>query len=1031
MIITLHTKQKAKRILALYAQWVPLVLLGAFLCASPRTFAQAQMVSGKIVAEDGEGIPGVSVYVKQNTNIGTISDANGEFKILGVPKTATLVFSFIGYVAQEVSVGNQTTFSITLKEDAKSLEQVVVVGYGTQKRSEITGSVSTIDAKEITSTPVLRVEQALQGRAAGVQVTQNSGSPGSSLNVRVRGVGTVNNSDPLYVVDGIPVEGMDFLNPNDIETISVLKDAASAAIYGSRAANGVVLITTKKGKNNQKLTVSYDMYYGVQSPIRKLDLLNASEYATLSNVMRAADPNSTPFPEFANPASLGNGTDWQEEVFERNAPIQNHQISLTGGNAKSVYSLSGNYFQQDGIVGGDKSRFKRISFRFNSNHQLNKKVSVGNTLNLIHFDRRKLAENDEFNSPLMRAINIDPVTPVRNSDGTFAASNYAQTDIKNPANQIALNHDTWVADRLFGSVFGEYKIIEGLKFRTSLGLDMTYGTSDIFTAAYNLGLPHERVDVNSVDKTISLQYNWIFENTLTYSKTFGKHSLNLVGGVSAQEFNYRNLSGTRNNLLTNDPNRAFLNASQDGESQIAKGEANASALFSYYGRVNYTLANKYLFSATVRSDGSSRFGANNRYAVFPSFSLGWVVSEEGFMKDLGLVNFLKLRASWGQNGNQQISNYGFTSAIVNGLNYTFGNNETLSNGGAPVTASNPDLKWETSTQTDLGLDIGFMEDRLMFSVDYYNKTTEDMLVVVPIPLHVGAGAPFVNAGSVENKGVELMLQYRKKEGDFKYNVGFNMAFISNRVTGLGNGNTPISSGEYGTGGGLITRTEVGRPIASFYGWVTDGIFQSQSEIDAHAFQNAGTAPGDIKFRDLNGDNVINNDDRTFIGNPTPDFTYGITAGASYKNFDFSMFWQGVHGNDVFNAITRYDFSTTNRPKSRLGYWNGAGSTNSEPRLTISDPNQNARLSDRFVEDGSYLRLKNIQIGYTLPESALSKLKISRLRVYISAQNLFTITKYSGLDPEIGIGADGALDLGIDRGFYPQARTFLTGVNITF
>lgn len=1024
---TVYTKQKATKL----SRWFQLTLLGLLLCVSSHTFAQTQTISGKVTAKNGEGVPGVNIYVKDNTGIGTSSDNDGNFKLANVPQGAVLVFSSIGYATQEVNVGSQTSVTVSLKEDDESLNQVVVVGYGTQKRSEITGSVATIDSKEITSTPVLRVEQALQGRASGVQVTQNSGSPGSGLNVRIRGIGTVNNSDPLYVVDGIPVEGMDFLNPGDIESISVLKDAASAAIYGSRAANGVVLITTKKGKNNQKLTTSYQMCYGVQNRIRKLDLLNASQYATLSNVMRNADPNVTPYPEFANPAALGNGTDWQDAIFERNAPIQNHQVSLMGGNAKSVYSLNTNFFQQDGIIGRDKSRFNRFSFRFNSSHKINKKISVGNTLSLIHFKKRNLAENDEFGSPLMRAINMDPVTPVKNADGSYAASQYAQTDIKNPVNQIAIANDVWTSNRLLGSVFGTYEIIKGLKFKTSFGLDMTYGTSNIFFQSYDLGMPHERLDVNSVVKGVNLWSNWIFENNLSYDKTFGKHGLNLVVGMSAQEFNYRNITGTRNNLATNNPDQAFLSASQDGENQIANGNASESALASYYGRVNYSFAGKYLFAATVRVDGSSRFGANNRYATFPSLSLGWVVSEEGFMKGQNFVNFLKLRASWGQNGNQQIANYGFTSSIANGLNYTLGSGELLNNGAAPVTASNPDLKWETSTQTDIGLDLGFLQDRIMFSVDYYKKSTKDMLVVVPIPLHVGAGAPFVNAGSVDNSGVELMLEYRKKEGDFKYNVGFNMAFIQNQVTSLGNGDTPISSGSYGTGNGLITRTEVGRPVVSFYGWQTDGIFQTQSEVDAHAFQNADTAPGDFRYKDLNGDGVINDDDRTFIGNPTPNFTYGITAGASYKNFDFNMFWQGVQGNDIFNAVIRYDFNTTNRLASRMEYWNGAGTSNTEPRLTIGDPNQNARISDRFVEDGSYLRLKNIQFGYTLPESVLKKINVSKVRVYISAQNLITITKYKGLDPEIGVGRTGVLDLGIDRGFYPQARTFLTGVNITF
>lgn len=1013
-----------------------IVLVWMILCGASGLWAQNIKIKGVVSsAEDGLPVIGATVMEKAGLN-GTITDVDGAYEIEVADGNAVLVFSYVGLKTEERQVGNLRQIDVILGTDVSVLGEVVVVGYGTQKRSSISGSVSTISADEITSTPVLRTEQALQGRVAGVQVTQNSGSPGSPLTVRIRGVATINNSDPLYIVDGIPVEGIDFLNPGDIESINVLKDAASAAIYGSRGANGVVLITTKGGRKKQDGRITYETYYGVQSPWKLINLMNAREYAIISNEAHIA-AGKVPLPEFSNPDLLGEGTDWLDAIFS-DAGTSNHQLSITGGSERSAYTVTGNLFNQDGIVGGEKSGFQRYTVRLNTTNDVKDWLSIGNTLGVTHLKRRFLPENNEFTTPLVRALNMDPVTRVRRSDGVYAYSLYADTDIVNPLNAIENTHDAWVSNRLTGSVFATITPAKGLTFKTTYSTDVTFAKRNTFFPSFDLSIDPILSDAPGGEKnlvnSVVLQHNewrnYQWENVLTYQETFGQnHSVALTAGTSLLENRHDYSGGANTNLPTNDPADALLSNTIDPiTSQSTYGGATESALLSFFGRANYEYADKYLFSATFRADGSSRFGVNNRFGYFPSFSGGWVISREPFFRS-NAITFLKLRSSWGQNGNDRIGDYTFTTIVNAGQNYSFGPDEVITNGAVPLVSANPDLKWETVTQANAGLDVELFNGRFNLTTDYYIKTTTDMLYAAPIPLVAGTLPPVRNIGKVENRGFELALQYRNREGAFSYSVGGNIAFVNNRVLSLGEGGDPVLTGRVQSANATVSRTEVGRPIAAFYGFVTDGIFQTTEEVAAHAFQHELTAPGDIRFKDLNGDGVIDLLDQTFIGNPTPDFTYGLNADCSFKGFDLSIFVLGSQGNDIYNGTVRYDFTYVNRPVSVLNRWTGPGTSNSEPRVSLNDPNQNARVSDRFVEDGSFIRLKNLQLGYSPPANLLKSLGIYKFRMYVSAQNLFTFTRYSGLDPEIG--AVSALEIGIDRGFYPQARTFLGGLSVTF
>ena len=1026
-------------------------------------------VAGKVMEGDEELI-GVTVVEQGNESNGTITDFDGTYEINVSSPTSTLIFSYVGMETQNVPIDTRASINVEMGSEAQYFDEIVVVGYGNQKRSSISGSVATLSSDEISETPVLRVEQALQGRTSGVNISQNSGSPGASLNVRIRGVGTVNNSDPLYIVDGIPVGNLDFLNPNDIENVSVLKDAASAAIYGSRAANGVVLVTTKSGGgDNGEARISYESYLGMQSNIKKLDLLNAREYAVIQNEQDIS-AGVAPRINLEDPSIFNEGTDWQEAIFVT-APIQSHQLSINGGSDGFNIGLSGNYFKQDGIVGGSKSSFERKTVRAVASYQAKKWLNVGTNIGFTNFERSTITENSQFDSPIVQALNMDPLTPVLKPDGTYAYSDFIDTDIRNPVNNIANTHGSWTTNRLVGAAFATIDFSEKLKLKSTYSIDVNFAQSKGFRPTWNLA-------VDSTDNTVPTPEvnlinsvgvdDWIFktqqvENVLTYTDKFREnHSFTALVGTSAlagrTDFNGSSNTG----LPSNDPDDAFINNTIDSGNRGASQWAVENFLLSFFGRVDYDYKNKYVAMVSFRADGSSRFGPNNQFGYFPAASLGWVISNEDFF-DVNAISLLKLRASWGQNGNDRIGDFEFLSTVAGGQNYTFGPGENITNGSVSLRVANPELRWETSIQTDIGIDLELFDGKINFIGDYFLKRTVDMLHDPPIPGVVGAAAPRQNIGTVDNRGIELALQYRNRDSAFKYEVGGNVSFIENEVIALAAGDVeaPIFSGSIF--GDLVAKTDVGQPIASFYGWQTDGIFQNAEEIaaanatarnaavaaaeaegieltpeeiNAIFFQNEGTAPGDFRFSDINGDGIIDDLDRTYIGNPTPDVTFGFNASAEFKNFDLSIFMQGVSGNDVYRAFTRFDKIEGNKPSSVLERWTGEGTSDSEPRLSRANPNNNYRTSDYFIEDGSYLRIKNVQLGYNLPNRLLDRMNFGKFRIYGSVQNLWTFTNYSGLDPEIGLsssdtGNPDPLDIGIDRGFFPQSRTFLGGIQIGF
>ena len=1009
--------------------------IGAILATS---FSQGRMVSGTVTAaEDGLGLPGVTV-VEKGTQNATFSDIDGKFTLPVSGDEVTLVFSFIGYRSKEVAVAAGQFTNVQLDADIAGLEEVIVVGYGNQKRSKISGAVGTIDTKEITSLPVLRTEQALQGRAAGVQVTQNSGQPGSTQSIRIRGTGSLNNAEPLYVIDGIPSGGIDYLNPADIESISILKDAASAAIYGARGGNGVVLITTKTGSKGQKPQITYESYYGIQEPWKYMALLNAEEYAILMNESRSA-AGLAPLEALSNPAALGEGFDWQDEIFQR-APMMNHSFSFTKGTKTSSTAVGGSYFTQDGIIGGEKGRFERYTFRINTRQDGGERFRMGQNVNFTHLNRSALAENNEFATPVGRALNMDPITTAQRPDGSYAYSEFIDSDIANPANQIALNNDFWTTNRFVGSTFAEFDILSNLKFRSTMSVDLSLGSQRIFYPSYDLGIgpndpnrpAYEFREVNSLVLGENKWSNWQWENTVNYEKELKNgDDLQVIAGYSALNNVNTNFYGSRDSLASNDVLFAYLSNSMNNAEQAptANGGISESSFIGQFVRVNYSLGEAWSLAGTVRRDGSSRFGKNNRYGIFPSFSAAYNMTELPWVAEKDWIDFLKLRASWGQNGNADgIGNFDYTSLIYNGLNYTFGSEQVQVNGAGPINTSNPDLKWETVEQTNIGVDADLYKGKLNIVADYFVKNTNDMLAVVPLPGVVGFLPSATNVASAKNSGFEFMVNHRNQKGLVEYEVGGNISFIRNEVTDLGEGGQPISTGSVFGIGDLVAYTEIGMPMAYFYGYETAGIFQTDEEAAAYeALPNAQA--GDVIFVDQNGDGTIDADDKTMIGNPHPDFTYGFNASMNYKAFDFSLFLQGTHGNDVLNGVFRYDLNTTNLPVAALERWTGEGTSDLYPRISHSDPNQNNRISDRFVEDGSFLRIKNVQVGYTLPESVMQRLQIGKCRIYVAASNLFTFTSYSGLDPEIG--TRGTLEIGIDRGFYPAARTFMAGVNVNF
>ena len=1011
---------------------------------------QAQhTVEGTVLeAETGGTIPGASVVeVGTGGTNGTISDLDGKFSLNLSSDTATVSVSYIGFETQNIPVNGRSYIEVALEVKSVGMEEVVVIGYGTQKKKVVTGAISSMSSEEINSKPVLRVEQAMQGQTAGVQVTNLSGQPGEAPTVRIRGTGTTGNSEPLYIVDGMAVGGIDYLNPGDIESIDVLKDAASSAIYGARAANGVVLITTKSGKKGSGMQVNYSGYYGIQNPAYTVDVLDANQYRELMNEGAANANQTEPFDLKEIPE---HNTNWQEHLFEKNAPMTNHDFRVNGGSEKSTYAASLSYFSQEGIIGGDKSQFERYTARINATHQVNKRFNFGTNIAYSNSNRRGIASNSSFNSAYSSALNLDPLTPVyvededvlnsypysdepvvEDSEGrVYGISEYVGAEIVNPIALLEIQTAKTRVDKLVGNVFGELEIIEGLKFKTSAGIDLAYVLYDSHRPLFYLNGAQLNDDRTSVSKTIDRYQTWQSENTLNYTKKIGYHSFSILAGMTARKSNFENLSGFNADVPVYDPNHVYLNMAKDTV-WTAYGGASHSALLSQFGRITYDYNSKYAFTGIIRRDGSSRFGSNNRYGIFPSVGVSWAISDEEFMPDLGPVELLKLRASWGINGNQEIGDYQFISVIDRSRGYIFGGGRII--GASPAYIQNADLRWEESEQIDIAIDLNAYQNRLVATVDFYKKTTEGLLERVPIPAHVGNDPPFDNGGSVENRGVEISVDWRQSVNDLYYSFGINGAYNQNKMTEIGNEEGVLPGATWAIAG-AVTRAEEGFPIAYFWGYQTDGLFQNEAEVFKHIGSTGevlqpNAKPGDVRFVDVNGDGVIDPDDRTMIGNPTPDWTFGMNANLEYKQFDFSFLLTGTYGNDVFNGTQRRDLSYTNLTTNILNRWTGPGTSDEIPRYTWSDVNNNNRISDLYIEDGSYLRVKNIQLGYSLPQNILKRIGSVKWRFYVSAENLYTLTNYTGADPEIG--AMSSFDIGIDRGVYPQARTIRFGTSLTF
>ncbi|MGC8866018.1 MAG: SusC/RagA family TonB-linked outer membrane protein [Bacteroidales bacterium] len=1007
-----------------------IMLLSLFVMGSLMLQAQTITVKGRVTSKsDGSSLPGVTVKVKEVPGKGTITDVNGDYSI-AVDAKHTLEFSFVGMQPISVKVEGKSVINVEMVEAITKLDELVVVGYGVRKKSLLTTAISQVSSEEIVKAQPLRVEQALQGKTAGVQIIPNSGQPGDRLTVRIRGTGTTGDADPLFIVDGMPVGGIDYLNPNDIESVEIMKDAASTAIYGARGANGVVMITTKKGKEG-KIKVEYDFTHSTSNIWRKMAVLNVKEYTMIMNEAYANDNSPIPFPKADSlVAALGNGTDWQEEILYKNAPSVNHQITISGGSNNSRYYSSFSYANVNGTIAKDKSNYERYTFRVNSDHKSGI-LTYGNNLTYVQKITRGIDPNSEYSSPLTKAVNMDPITPVKEPDGSWGKSKYASQEIVNPVGFISILNSQWKEDKLVGDVWGQIEPFKGLRIRSSFGIDLANGFSRSFTPVYDLG-GNVKTSVSEASATQNRWFTWQNENVISYTSAFKEnHHYTVMAGMTANSYRHDYVGGRKTNLLFNDFEHAFINNGTDEESYRAWGGAEEHALLSYFGRLNYDFKNKYLFEGVLRADGSSNFGTNNRYGYFPAFSAGWIMSEEEFMAGVPGLSYLKLRAGWGQNGNEAIGAFRYTSLIGAGARYTFGSGEVIYTGSVPTGIANPDLKWETSEQTNIGFDARFLDDRLSLGFNWYRKMTKDLLVVAPIPAFIGNGAPAINGGSVKNTGVEIELGLKGKMRDIKYDLMLSGGYNKNTMVSINNEEGKL----YGAGVhsmNNICMAIVGEPIAFFWGYKTAGVFQNQAEIDNYKASNGqviqpNAKPGDLKFVDLNDDGVIDNKDRTNIGNPYPDVTLGLNFSAEYHGFDFNMFWYGAFGQEIFNGTRRFDLPMSNWSAWILDRWTGEGTSDRIPRVTIADPNQNfIRPSDLYVEDGSFVRLKNITLGYTLPTSLSQKVKIERLRVFISANNLLTFTGYSGFDPEIG--ANWALDVGIDRNVYPQPRTITFGFN---
>ncbi|MDR2791418.1 MAG: TonB-dependent receptor [Tannerellaceae bacterium] len=1058
--------------------------LSACLCLAT-AFGQKVSVSGTVTdGATGEAMWGVTVLEKGTSN-GLITDDNGKYA-LSVESGATLVFSFVSYRSQEIAAGSGGVIDVLMKVDDQLLDEVVVVGYGVQKKSVVTASISRVSSDELNLVKSSRVEDVLKGKVSGVQITQSSGQPGADSKIRIRGIGTVNNSEPLFIVDGMPVDGgINYLNPEDIQSIEILKDAAGAAIYGARAANGVILVTTKMGEKGGKASVNYNFSYGWQNPWKKKAMLNATDYMVLMNESFINDGDRPKYGA-ADIASAGTGTDWQDETFYYNAPVVNHQVSVAGGAEKIQYFLSFGYFGQDGIVGGNtgKSNYDRWSLRTNSVYTVFEesgrsflnRLRVGVNAGYTRTVSTGIETNSEYGSILGSALSFDPTLPVyageneveqilqdhpaavRDADGrVFTIPPGGFQEIANP---VAMLHQRRSekdnTDKFVATFWGEIDLLPGLTFKSSYGTDLAFWGKDGYEFPYFLATQGKNMDQSSVWGEMNRGYKWQAENVLTWTKAFeGGHNVSVVAGQSAQRYTLRQIGGTDYDLPEEDPIKANINSAiADRDKERLYGGLNDidldlaavdhTSLASYFGRVDYNYAERYMVEATVRRDGSSRFGPRNKWAVFPAVSLGWNVLNEPYIERPEWFDVLKVRFSWGKNGNENIGNLRYAALLNGGQNYYFGGgynvaddskSGVMQDGSFLAALPNADLRWEESVQTNIGIDARFFHSSLTLGLDYFVKTTNGMLMAVPIPDYVGIGAPTGNVGDMENRGVELELGYKGSVSDFNYAVNANASYLKNKLVKLGNASGEMIYEDAGASGvGAFIKGKNGEVWPYFYGRITDGIFQNQAEVDAYVNAKGEkmqpkALPGDVRFVDIDGNGIIDDEDRTKIGKGMPDVTFGLTLSGDWRGFDASLFFQGTAGNDIFDFAQRGDIRDMNRPTWILDRWHGEGTSDRLPRMTRSNPNGNWVSSDLYIKDGSYVRLKSVQLGYTLPAQLTRKASVQRLRLFVAAENLLTFTGYDGFDPEV---ATGDYDrIGVDRGVYPQSRTISAGVNITF
>ena len=974
-----------------------------------QTQAQRVIVRGQVKeAGTGETLPGVNVVIK-GTNIGTVTDIDGRYTIeISEPTNSMLIFSYVGYVTQEMAVNNQTTIDITLEEDIDILQEIVVIGYGTVRKSDLTGSVSSIRGKDLGKVTSSNPMQSLQGKVPGVQVSSASGAPGSSVIVRIRGQGTFNVAAPIYVVDGVIVQDIDFLNSADIESVDILKDASATAIYGSRGANGVVMITTKKGKLGEPV-ISFNAEYSIQKLEKKIDLLNGREFAIVANQIKSGSYNNV---------DLVPDTDWQDLIFDI-APMQHYQISASGASEKTSYYIGMGYFNQEGII--TKSNYERVTLKLNNSYNITNFIKIGNNIAVTPYKRQNTNGNAVFVA--YRAWpTLEPFQP----DGTY-------TPVPGVGNVLADIEYTNSFDnglRTVGNFYGDVDFLKGIKFRSSFGVDIDNVKSKRFTPIYFVNSQQEN-STDDLTKNYFFKTDWLWENTLSFNNETGPHYVDAVIGFTMQESSSEQVTLVGENLLRPDQDFWYINPNNINPNGILNGvndDLNFS-MISYLARFNYTLKDKYLFTATFRRDGSSKFTKENKYANFPSFAVGWNLINENFLREIPFLSNLKLRASWGIVGNEKIRYSSQFSLISNGLNAVFGTEDVQYPGSSYGISGNSGIKWENTHQTDIGFEFGFFGDQLIGELDYYNKRTKDILIPLLVPGYFGNGdgaTIFFNAGEVVNKGLEYILAFRGETSSINYRIGTNGTTIHNetvKVRGTGGSDDELG----GFANGQVTRSAPGLPIGAFYGYIVDGIFQNSAELNSYPHLN-NTGVGDLRYRDVNADGVLNGDDRTMIGSPIPDFVYGLNLEVGYKGVELSIDFQGQAGNEIYNNKETVRPDLYNFEQRYFNYWTGDGSTNTDPRPSSGGVNFN-NPSSHFIYNGSFFRLRSLTLAYNFPTSLISRARIQSAKVYFSGTNVFTISDYTGYSPEV---SSEIVNLnGIDFGGYPVSQIFSIGLNVNF